>query len=380
MRILALDLGKFRFTGVLGVDSYRPERTVRDHPMSVDAVRTLVQEQRPDLVVIEVCPMAGAIADALAPLGTRLAVLNTCDERVKRRDAKAKTDLRDALRLLELAHARPDDLPEVFMPDPATRQWRRLIGHRSTIQARLVAAKNSVRAIFLECDVRLPPSRIAWTARFRGELTAMARRLDRIRSTIALAELEQLALLERQMDGITATLDGIAAKDPRVTALRGAYGVGPRVAEAFVAWIADPKRFRGAKHIGAYLGLAPRVHASGETVRHGSITHAGPATVRWLMVQAAWVACRKKGGWAQLTAARIAGGAKGRRKVAVTAVARQMAVRMWAMMRHGTAWREPDGAEKEATAAAQTRATTETKTKAKAKAKARPAGMAVAAT
>lgn len=344
MRILAIDLGKFRSTAVLGVDSRRPEKSFRDFPTSIDAIRDLVVRTEPDLVVIEICPLAGCIADMLAPLGRRLAVINTCDERFLRRDAKAKTDLRDAVRLLDLAHDRADDLPTVFMPDARTRQWRRMITYRSTLQRRLVTAKNSLRSVFFERGVHLPAERRAWSKAFRAELAAMVRTLDGMDRPVAEADLAQIGLLERQLAEHSKALDAIAAKDERVALVRTVFGVGARVAEAFVAWIVDPKRFRSAKQVGAYLGLAPRVADSGETSRHGPITKAGAEIVRWLLVQAAWMAVRKKDSWARRAMERIAGGSRSRRRVAVTAVARQLAVRMWAMMRDGTEWREPEDA------------------------------------
>ena len=341
MRILAIDLGKFRFTAVLGVDSRRPTQSFRDVSCSKQSIHDLVVQTSPDLVVIEVCPMAGTIADLMESLGVRLAVLNTCDDRVKRRDSKAKTDLRDAQRMLELAFDRPDELPTVAVPDAATRRWRRAIGYRTTIQQRLVAVKNSLRALFLESDIRLPSERAAWSKEFRAELLDLATSLPGALRAIAKTELSQLTLLERQLKAHTKQLDEIAAKDERVQTLRGVFGVGTRVAEAFVAWIGDAARFANGKQVGSYFGLDPRVHCSGETSRYGSITKSGSSKARWLLIQAAWVASRRKEGWAGMTMDRISRGLKARRRIAATAVARQLAVRMWAMLRDGTRWNEP---------------------------------------
>jgi hypothetical protein len=58
----------------------------------------------------------------------------------------------------------------------------------------------------------------------------------------------------------------------RVTAPNG---VQLRSALAFISTIEDPKRFRRSTDVGAYLGLVPRVHQSGEIDRMGRITKAG---------------------------------------------------------------------------------------------------------
>jgi len=41
-------------------------------------------------------------------------------------------------------------------------------------------------------------------------------------------------------------------------------GIGPITALAFCAAIDDPARFRRSRSVGAYFGLTPRRHASGE--------------------------------------------------------------------------------------------------------------------
>jgi len=61
-----------------------------------------------------------------------------------------------------------------------------------------------------------------------------------------------------------------------------------------VAAIDDITRFESAHKVEAYLGLAPGESSSSERQQRLS-TKAGPSTVRWVLVQAAWslqVRCR----------------------------------------------------------------------------------------
>jgi transposase len=340
MRILAIDLGKFRSTAVLGVHSRRVAETHRDFETSADRILQLAQRTRADLVVIEICPFAGLLCDTLSDAGIRVAVVNTSHDRYLRRDIRAKTDLKDAIRLLEMAHEDPDGLPTVHVPDRATRQWRRQIAFRSILQQRLVMAKNSLRAILASADVHLPRSNKAWSKQFRAELEAITTSLGGVASVEASIELEQIGMLERHLATHTASLDEVGKSNPTVQLLKTAYGVGPRVAEVFAAWIADPRRFRNGKQVGAYFGLVPRVHQSGQSCRHGSITRSGSSHARWMLVQAAWVAVRKKESWARHVYERAMRGSKVRKRVALIAVARRLAVRLWAMMKRNEAWRE----------------------------------------
>lgn len=340
MRILAIDLGKFRSTAVLGVDSRKVAETHRDFETSADRILDLARRTRAELVVIEICPIAGLLCDTLADAGIRVAVVNTSHDRYLRRDMRAKTDLKDAIRLLEMAHEDPDGLPTVFVPDRATRQWRRQIAFRSILQQRLVMARNSLRAIFASADLHLPRSAKAWSKSFREELKRTAASFGGIASVEATIEIEQIEMLERHLAMQTASLDEVGRNSPTVQLLKTAYGVGPRVAEVFAAWIADPRRFRNGKQVGAYFGLVPRVHQSGQTCRHGSITRSGSSQARWMLVQAAWVAVRRKESWARHVYERAMRGSTSRKRVALIAVARRLAVRLWAMMKRNEAWRE----------------------------------------
>jgi len=136
-------------------------------------------------------------------------------------------------------------------------------------------------------------------------------------------------------------LDAIGTADPRVQLLDTVPGLGPRTAEAVVAHLGDPKRFRTGKQVAAYGGLVPRQYQSGEDDRRGRITKRGPAVLRKLLVQCAWAMLRYNR-WARAVFDRLSRG-RARRKQAVVALARKVLVRCWAMLRDGAAWRgEPE--------------------------------------
>src|ERR1700722_10479260 len=64
-------------------------------------------------------------------------------------------------------------------------------------------------------------------------------------------------------------------------------GVRHPTALAFVAAIDDPSRVRRSRDIGAYLGLVPRRHQSGEVGYTGGISKCGDGRVRTLLYEAA---------------------------------------------------------------------------------------------
>lgn len=114
-------------------------------------------------------------------------------------------------------------------------------------------------------------------------------------------------------------------------------GVGRKTAEALVAAIDDPHRFKNSRHLSSYLGMTPKQYQSGETDRNGRISKRGPRLLRAMLMECAWASIRYNA-WSKQTFARIHGGSKTRRKKAGIALARKIAVVAWAMMRDETNW------------------------------------------
>ena len=124
---------------------------------------------------------------------------------------------------------------------------------------------------------------------------------------------------------------------PGVSLPRTIPGVGPRTAEAVVAYVDDPDRFVRNKSIGCYFGLAPCEDTSVKR-RLGHITHEGPPTVRRLVVEACWQAVRRDAGL-KAYFERIRGDKKDRKKIALVATAHHLLRVMLAMPRTGEVWR-----------------------------------------
>ena len=342
MKILALDLGKSKSVAYT-VDTATGEcgfKTVRTEPA---VLGRLFAEGRPDRLVFEIGPLAGWVHDAARQAGVRqIEVANVAHEAWRWRHTRRKTDRVDAVRLADLSAAR--QLPTVHVPQAATRQWRGLIAYRARLVARRTAVKNRIRAILASVgEPGMPRGAGAWSQEGRAALAALARPRadvgpeDLWRGELAL-ELEALAHLEAQVAAVETKLDTVAESDERVARLRTIPGVGPRLAELLVALFDDPHRFRRGKQVASYLGLVPRQFQSGAMDRHGRITRHGNPLARALLVEVAWLGLRWNGRLRAIYQ-RVHRGSRARRKVAIVAVARRLAVFAWAMLRDGTTWR-----------------------------------------
>ena len=92
-----------------------------------------------------------------------------------------------------------------------------------------------------------------------------------------------------ELVGLDAAVLDAARGDDRCRRLMTAPSVGPITALTFVAMIDDVTRFGSSSDVGAYLGLTPRRHQSGEIDRGGRISKCGDTTLRALLYDAAHV-------------------------------------------------------------------------------------------
>jgi len=113
-------------------------------------------------------------------------------------------------------------------------------------------------------------------------------------------------------------------------------GIGPITALAFCAAIEDPSRFKRSRSVGAYFGLTPRRHASGEIDWSGRISKCGDRMVRSYLFEAAGVLLTRVPQWCALKAWGLRLAKRSGFKKAKIAVARKLAVILHRMWRDGT--------------------------------------------
>jgi len=246
---------------------------------------------------------------------------------------KRKNDRVDAEKLAKLLYL--DEVPPVYVPSVNVRAWRSMIEHRQKLLQERVRAKNQVRALLRGHAMAAPKG--LWTKKGRARLRGQAfpTNFDALQRDILCERIESVnGMLKR----VEEELAKVANAHPGIALLRTIPGIGIRTAEATVAYIDDPHRFHSNNAIGSYFGVVPCQDQSANKERLGHITRQGPATVRKLLTEAAWVAIRRSD-TVRAYFERMQHGDPNRKKIAVTATAHYLLRVMHAMLRTGEVWR-----------------------------------------
>jgi transposase len=252
--------------------------------------------------------------------------------------SKRKNDRIDAAKLAKLLYL--DAVPPAHVPSAAARQWRRLIELRRSLVQRRAALKNQVHALLRGAGIEGP----AYLFSRRG-MEWLEQQPELGNDTSASLEravlLAQMRGINEQLKTVEKALTQTSDHEPRVTLLMTIPGVGRRTAEAFVAYVDRVDRFsRSSGKVGSYFGLVPCQDSSAGKERLGHITKQGPATMRRLLVEAAWQSVRRsptlRGRFEQLCRRDD----RDRRKIAIVALARHLSQVMAAMLRDNQPWRE----------------------------------------
>lgn len=339
MNILAMDLGKSN-TVVCFYDSLTGKHKYDKTKTTPQRMHDLFVGYSPDRVVFEICSAAGWIYDICMALKIETQVANPNTQGWRWRNVKKKNDRTDALKLAQLSAM--NQLPVVHIPKRSVRQKRSLIQYRQSLVRQRTRIKNGIRAILDRQGYSMPRGAGGWTMRTIEQLRQMSLPLeqcsiDNLWRGQLMVELEMLAKVEICISEVEKKLDTLNKQDKDVQLLQSTDGIGPRLAEAIAALIDEPERFATGKQVGSYAGLSPRQYQSGNMDHQGKISGCGNKVLRSLLVEVSWLGLRHNK-WMNQTYHRILRGSASRKKIAITAVARKLLIRCWAMLRDGRPW------------------------------------------
>ena len=289
MEYYGLDVHKLSITYTCMGSDGQVLRRGRVPNTSEDIQRIVASSKGQAWVVLEATGAWSFVYDTLEPTGVTIFLAHA--RRVKAiASAKVKTDSVDSETLAHLL--RTGLLPVSYAPPPPVRSWREMLRTRHALVRMRTTFYCRIQVLLAKEGLICPASDIFGR---RGRRWLEAQELSPVHRQL-------VDLLARQADALKGEIGALedhlreALEDhPALDRLLTVPGFGFLTAATFLAEVGDVSRFPRARHLVSYLGLAPRVRASGGHVRMGRLTKEGPPLVRSYLVQAAYNATRRPG-------------------------------------------------------------------------------------
>ena len=261
-----------------GVDE--EERLVLRRKLRRGDVLKLFAKLAPTRIGLEACGGSHYWARELRALGH--AVVLIPPQYVKPYVERGKNDAADAAAICE-AMSRPKvEKRMVSIKTIEQQSGQMLIGVREGLLKRRTQVSNMIRGYATE---------FGWvTPRGVAHLEPLLARIAEDDAVPQLAR-EMFAMLGGQYRHVSAQIRAIDARlleQHRASAqsrrLAEIPSVGPVIAAALAAKVADPRRYRSGRDFAAWLGLTPQDHSTAGKARQGGITRAGDEMLRSLLI------------------------------------------------------------------------------------------------
>lgn len=309
------------------------ERKVATCP---DVIATALEPFTLTRAGLETGPLSVWLWNGLKALGVPVICMDARHANTALKMMPAKTDRNDAVGLAQIV--RTGWCKSVHVKSAPSHEARALLATRSQFVQIRCDLENQIRGILRTFGIVFG-KRVGGFAKRAEEIVAGELDASPTIRTVVEALMKARADILEQIRILDAKVRSISRGNATVRHLMTVPGVGVVTALGFVATIDDPARFRRSSSAGAYLGLTPRIYASGETMKAGRISRRGDDFLRRSLYEAANALLTRIDRFSALKSWGLRIAKRGGFKKAKVAVARKLATILHAMWKTGDAFR-----------------------------------------
>jgi transposase len=234
----------------------------------------------------------------LQELGINCMVIHPADVPTSQKEKQQKTDKADSRKLARSLRA--DELTAIDVPERELEADRALMRQRFRIVKDIARTKNRVKSLLYQFGIIIPEryessSSRHWSKNYIDWLKAI--KIDELRLRQVLDNYieigtmlrKELLVVNRQVKELTI----LPEYQNNFRLLLTIPGIGITTAMTVLVQLGDIRRFKRLDDLCNYIGLVPKMYASGEKMVTGKMINRGRKELKIMMIEASWEAIRK---------------------------------------------------------------------------------------